>query len=95
MSSSKQLDPKVSSSLQLFFLGLQSGPCAIEDFKCVSEATESFREKLAYGNAAFDIKPYDPFIIDVVNSNLIDGTLAQFKNINVTGLRKQKITELK
>lgn len=78
-----------------YFLDFQSTACAIEDFQCNSEASENFLEKTASGDVGLDIKPYDPFVIDSFTSHRVEGVVAKFKNINVTGLRKQNVTEFK
>lgn len=77
------------------FPEFQSAACAVDDFQCNSEATKNFVKKTASGDAALGIKPYDPLIIDTLTSNRVDGVVAEFKNINVTGLRNQNLTEIK
>lgn len=77
------------------FSDFQIRPCAVDDFQCISEAFENFFTKTASGVPNLNIKPTDPLILESVNSNIFKGVLVHFKNVNVTGLSKEKLTEYK
>lgn len=70
-------------------------PCPRTDIQCLSQATEQFLENTHRGIKEYDIKPIDPIVI----SNLIHeaekdmGLWFYFKNITVSGLKNQKISD--
>ncbi|XP_026318872.1 juvenile hormone-binding protein-like [Hyposmocoma kahamanoa] len=70
-------------------------PCPVEDIQCLSETTEKFLDRVASGIPDLDIKAIDPIIIDMVCSKGMADLMVHFKNANVTGLRKQKISDFK
>ncbi|KAJ8723373.1 hypothetical protein PYW08_003285 [Mythimna loreyi] len=70
-------------------------PCYKDDIECLSKATESFLEKSYNGIPNTGIKPFDPLIIPEL-SVVVDeemGLIFDFKNISVTGLKNQKISD--
>ncbi|KAJ8716593.1 hypothetical protein PYW07_003220 [Mythimna separata] len=70
-------------------------PCYKDDIKCLSKATEDFLEKTYNGVAETQIKPFDPLIIPELNV-VVDqamGLTFDFKNINITGLKNQQISD--
>ncbi|PZC76680.1 hypothetical protein B5X24_HaOG204363 [Helicoverpa armigera] len=77
--------------------GTLFNPCSKNDIKCLSGATESFLEKTSNGFPDYKIKAIDPLIIPelkvVVDEGL--GLVFDFKNINITGLKKQQISDFK
>ncbi|XP_026319225.1 juvenile hormone-binding protein-like [Hyposmocoma kahamanoa] len=73
----------------------QTRPCAVDDFQCINESFEAFMTKTASGIPALDVKANDPLMLDSVVSNVFEGVVVHFKNVTVTGLSKQKLTEYK
>ncbi|KAF9814166.1 hypothetical protein SFRURICE_014775 [Spodoptera frugiperda] len=72
-------------------------PCDKDDIKCLSAATESFLEKTCNGIPDYDIKAIDPLIIPELKYEVDPdmGLLFEFKNINVTGLKNQQISDFR
>lgn len=70
-------------------------PCPVEDIPCLSETTEKFLDRTAAGIPELDIKAIDPIIIDMVCSKGMGDLMVHFRNVNITGLRKQKISDFK
>ncbi|CAH2047060.1 unnamed protein product, partial [Iphiclides podalirius] len=69
--------------------------CKIKDIECLSKSTEQFLEKTCRGIPETDIKAIDPLVIPNLDQALSeDGAiLLHFKNLNITGLKNQKISD--
>lgn len=70
-------------------------PCPVEDLQCLSETISNFLDRTASGIPDYNIKAIDPVIIDMVCSRGMADLMVHFKNVNVTGLKNQKISEFK
>ncbi|KAH9630149.1 hypothetical protein HF086_004855 [Spodoptera exigua] len=72
-------------------------PCDKDDIKCLSAATESFLEKTCHGLPDYDIKAIDPLIIPELKYEVDPdmGLYFEFKNLNVTGLKNQQISDFR
>lgn len=71
-------------------------PCAIRDMDCLSHSTEQFLENTSKGIPEIDVKPLDPLILPGPLAYEVDkdmGLVFYFENLNVTGLRNQKISD--
>lgn len=70
-------------------------PCKLGDMQCLSSATEQFLEKTSKGIPQYDIWPIDPLVVtslDVIAPNDA-GVVIRFKNLNITGLKNQQISD--
>ncbi|XP_030022745.2 juvenile hormone-binding protein [Manduca sexta] len=72
-------------------------PCSTQDIACLSRATQQFLEKACRGVPEYDIRPIDPLIIPSLDVAAYDdiGLIFHFKNLNVTGLKNQKISDFR
>ncbi|XP_035450591.2 juvenile hormone-binding protein [Spodoptera frugiperda] len=70
-------------------------PCDKDDVKCLITAIESFFVKSSNGIPDIDIKAIDPLIIPELKYEVDPdmGLLFEFKNINVTGLKNQQVSD--
>lgn len=67
----------------------------MNDIECLSKSTEQFLENTCGGIPQYDIRAIDPLIIPslefIVDKDM--GLEISFRNLNVTGLRSQKISD--
>lgn len=70
-------------------------PCLMKDLECLSKATEQFLGDTSKGIPNYDIRAIDPLIINSLDLEVDKdmGLKFSFKNLNVTGLRNQKISD--
>ncbi|XP_013173218.1 PREDICTED: juvenile hormone-binding protein-like [Papilio xuthus] len=69
--------------------------CKIKDIECLSKSTEQFLEKTCKGIPEADIRAIDPLVIPALEYTAPDigGVSLHFKNINISGLKDQKISD--
>ncbi|CAK1585327.1 unnamed protein product [Parnassius mnemosyne] len=69
--------------------------CEIKDIECLSKSTEQFLEKTCKGIPEYDIRAIDPLEIpSLVHKLTDDGSISlHFKNLRITGLKNQKISD--
>lgn len=69
--------------------------CKIKDIECLSKSTEQFLEKTCKGIPEADIRAIDPLVIPALDyaAEDIGGISLHFTNINISGLKNQKISD--
>lgn len=67
----------------------------MNDIECLSKSTEQFLENTCRGIPTYDIRAIDPLIIPSLDFEVDQdiGLKFSFKDLNVTGLRSQKISD--
>ncbi|XP_061714298.1 juvenile hormone-binding protein-like [Cydia pomonella] len=70
--------------------------CSTNDIDCLSKSTEKFLEKTHKGIPAWNIVTLDPLVISSYDFALDEeGLIYKYKNLTVTGLRNQQISDFK
>ncbi|CAH0399760.1 unnamed protein product [Chilo suppressalis] len=71
-------------------------PCNPSDMECLNKATESFMSKTSVGIPEYGIKRLEPMELKHVEyADPASDLIFHFKNITITGLKDQKISDFK